>query len=150
MGESPGLWSMGEGRQQPEALVIPWGQMSHKKPGTLGCSQSGRGLAPWMGTFLKERAGSHRKFSALGLCWSKQALSLQGHKALTVQEQSFQGGGNILTSVPQRQGSDWPSPHPCIPGWTTFISISEAPSPREEGEDLEGPWIPGIAFAERA
>lgn len=67
------------------------------------------------GNFPEVEGWQPQEIFGSGLSWNKQAPSLQGHKALTVQEQSFQGGGNILLSVPRRQVSDQPSPHQCIP-----------------------------------
>lgn len=55
----------------------------------------------------------------LGPGWSKQALSLHGHKALTVQGQPLQGGASIFMSVPQRAG---PSPHTAFLAGTAFAS----------------------------
>lgn len=63
--------------------------------------------------FTEVEGCSHRKFLALGLGWSKQALSPQGHKAFTVQEQSFQGGGDtenkaLTTPVSVPKMHSWP------------------------------------------
>lgn len=69
------------------------------------------GEASLDGNFPEVEGWQPQEIFGSGLSWNKQAPSLQGHKALTVQEQSFQGGGNILLSVPRRQVSDRPSPH---------------------------------------
>ena len=104
--------SMGEGamaRNYPKGPNVPQEtrdtglQPKWDRPGSLD------------GNFPQVEGWQPQEIFGSGLSWNKQAPSLQGHKALTVQEQSFQGGGNILLSVPRRQVSDQPSPHPCIP-----------------------------------
>lgn len=141
-GESWAVTSTGEGamaRNHPKGPNVPQEtrdtglQPKWERPGSLD------------GNFPEVEGWQPREIFGSGLSWSKQAPSLQGHKALPVQEQSSQGGGSILLSVPRRHSSDQPSPHPCIRcrARTIFISISEAP-PRE------GERILGIAFTERA
>lgn len=92
-GESRAVRSMGEGamaRNHPKGPNVPQEtrdtglQPKWERPGALD------------GNFPEVEGWQPREIFGSGLSWSKQAPSLQGHKALPVQEQSSQGGGSIL------------------------------------------------------
>lgn len=119
--------------------------MSQRNQGHWGCSQSLR-PSPSMGTFPKPGAGKHRRLWMLGLGWSKQAVSLHGHKALTVQGQPLQGGASIFMSVPQRAG---PSPHTIFLAGTAFASTSATLAPMEGGAGVPRATDCGDCFCSR-
>lgn len=98
----------------------PWLSQEAKCPtrnqGHWGRSQSGRGLALLMGTFLKSRTGSHREFSALGWAGVNRPYPCKGTKHSLSRNSHSRVEGTFSLLCHREQGSAGPSPHLCIPG----------------------------------
>lgn len=147
-GESIRLWET-EWRPQSQGAECPT-----KDQGHWGHSQSGTGQAPMMGTFLKLRTGSCRKLWALGLCWSKQALSPQSTKHSLSRVE-----GPLFPEGPARPESLTPLPRSAFSGqgrwastgcgsWELLLQrVHKQPGCAAPGRGLEGRWLAWVYLA---